>query len=160
MTLAVEVLYATRRPAVPPRARLAEWARAAVGRHAAGAELAIRVVTPAESRRLNRQYRGADRPTNVLSFAGDWQRATARAPRGRSLGDLAICASVVAREARAQSKAARAHWAHMVVHGTLHLLGYDHGRAREAARMERRERTILARLGFADPYATRQDRGD
>ena len=154
MTLTVEVLYATRRPAVPPRARLAEWARAAAGRHASRAELAIRIVTPAESRRLNLRYRGADRPTNVLSFAGDWHRAghRGRAPQASSLGDLAICASVVAREARAQRKAARAHWAHMVVHGTLHLLGYDHARARDAARMERRERAILARLGFADPY--------
>ena len=155
MTLAVEVLYATRRPAVPPRARLVEWARAAAGRRAAGTELAIRIVTPAESRRLNREYRGADRPTNVLSFAGAWPPAARRlrGPRGRALGDLAICASVVAREARAQRKAARAHWAHMVVHGTLHLLGYDHARARDASRMERRERAVLARLGFADPYA-------
>jgi probable rRNA maturation factor len=166
VTLAVEVLYATRRPAVPPRVRLVEWARAAAGRHAAGAELAIRIVTPAESRRLNREYRGTDRPTNVLSFAGAWPRAAGlaraargSAPCGRALGDLAICASVVAREARAQRKAARAHWAHMVVHGTLHLLGYDHARARDAARMERRERTILARLGFADPYAAGPGRG-
>ena len=154
MTLAVEVLYATRRPAVPPRGRLVEWARAAAGRRAAGTELAIRIVTPAESRRLNREYRGMDRPTNVLSFTGAWSTAARRAcgPHGRALGDLAICASVVAREARAQRKAARAHWAHMVVHGTLHLLGHDHARASDAARMERRERAILARLGFADPY--------
>ena len=149
MSLAVEVRFGTRRPWAPGARRLAEWARAAAGRAARGRELAIRVVTPAESRRLNRDYRGKDRPTNVLSFAPG---PLAAAPGVAPLGDLAICAGVVAREARAQGKTLAAHWAHMVVHGTLHLLGYDHARAAEAARMERRERAILARLGFADPY--------
>ncbi len=109
----------------------------------------MRVVSPAESRRLNHAWRSKDKPTNVLSFP-------AEAPGGvtpRMLGDLAICASVVAREAREQGKPLRAHWAHMVVHGTLHLLGHDHERgAREAAAMERLEKRILARLGFPDPY--------
>ena len=148
MTLAVEIRYATRRPWVPPRARLIAWARAAAGRRAARAELAIRVVTPRESRQLNRDFRGRDQPTNVLSFAP--LAAAGRAPA--PLGDLAICAGVVAREARAQRKTPSAHWAHLVVHGTLHLLGYDHAAPAAARRMERRERRVLAALGFPDPY--------
>ena len=153
MSLAVEVAFGTRRPWVPGAERLAAWARAAAGR--AGGGLAIRVVTPTESRRLNRTYRGLDRATNVLSFpAGGAGRAPGEpAP----LGDLAICAALVAREARAQRKRQAEHWAHMVVHGTLHLLGYDHERGPDALRMERRERRVLARLGFADPYGVRRD---
>jgi len=155
VTLSVAVRFGTRRPWVPSQTRLTEWARLAAGRRAARLELAIRVVTPAESRRLNRDFRGKDQPTNVLSFpAGP---ATAAPPAGL-LGDLAICAGVVAREARAQHKALPAHWAHMVVHGTLHLLGYDHEAERDARRMERRERALLTRLGFPDPYRV-ADRG-
>jgi probable rRNA maturation factor len=106
------------------------------------------VVGAAESRRLNRTYRGTDRPTNVLSFAA----ATGMPDGDRFLGDLVICSPVVAREARAQGKPLRAHWAHMVVHGTLHLLGFDHGRAAEARSMEAREAGILAQLGYGNPY--------
>ena len=149
MSLGVEVRFGTRRPWVPASRRLAEWASAAAGARVRGRELAIRIVTPAESRRLNRDYRGKDRPTNVLSFPGG---ASVRGAPPAPLGDLAICAGVVAREARAQHKALAAHWAHMVVHGTLHLQGYDHETVGEARRMERRERTILARLGFPNPY--------
>jgi probable rRNA maturation factor len=147
--LEVDVQYGTRRPFVPAAARLADWARAAAGREGRGAELYVRVVTPAESRRLNHAWRGRDKPTNVLSFPGESPGGVAP----RVLGDLAICAGVVAREAREQGKTLRAHWAHMVVHGTLHLLGHDHERGpREAAAMERREKRILAKLGFPDPY--------
>ena len=149
MSLDVAVSFGTRRPWAPPSRRMVEWAQTAAGRRARGQELAIRVVTPAESRRLNRDYRGKDRPTNVLSFHGP---GTGRGAPPASLGDLAICAGVVAREARAQKKTLAAHWAHMVVHGTLHLLGYDHADEDGARRMERRERTVLARLGFPDPY--------
>ena len=149
MTLSVAVRFGTRRPWVPASGRMVEWARAAAGRRARGQELAIRVVTPAESRRLNRDYRGKDRPTNVLSFQGPGIGAGEAA---RALGDLAICAGVLAREARAQEKTLGAHWAHMVVHGTLHLLGYDHEDAAGARRMERRERAVLATLGFSNPY--------
>jgi probable rRNA maturation factor len=101
------------------------------------------VVGPAESRALNRRYRGKDKPTNVLSFPCE-------APG--ELGDVVICAPVVAREAREQGKAVAAHWAHMVVHGVLHLRGFDHIRAAQAKVMEARERAILARLSFPDPY--------
>lgn len=154
MTLAVAVRFGTRRPWVPASRRLIEWATAAAGSRARPRELAIRIVSSAESRRLNRDYRGKDRPTNVLSFAGG---ASLPGAPVAPLGDLAICAAVVAREARAQRKALAAHWAHMVVHGTLHLLGYDHEHAQDALRMERRERAVLARLGFPDPYEVEGD---
>ena len=155
MTLAVEVAFGTRAAWAPSARRLTAWARAAAGRRAPRALVAIRVVTPAESRRLNRTYRGQDRPTNVLSFpAGGGARPPGEA---EPLGDLAICARIVAREARAQRKRQAAHWAHLVVHGTLHLLGYDHERGRDALRMERRERAVLARLGFSDPYGAARD---
>jgi probable rRNA maturation factor len=156
MTLAVDVQYGTRHPWAPSARRLGEWARAAVGRAGANTTLSIRVVTTAESCRLNREYRGKDRPTNVLSFPmGAVPEAAGVGPL--PLGDLAICARVVAREAREQRKTLAAHWAHMVVHGTLHLIGYDHEVEADAQRMERRERTVLRGLGFADPYEVPDD---
>ncbi len=148
MNLEVEIGYGTRRPWAPSAARIAAWARLAAGRRGRGS-IAIRVVTPAESRRLNRVFRGKDRPTNVLSFPSGAAADRDLAP----LGDVAICAAVVAREARSQRKARAAHWAHMVVHGVLHLKGYDHETKAEAAVMEAREREILAALGFPDPYS-------
>jgi len=145
MTLEVVLRYRTRRPWAPGPATLRRWARlAAAGRKG---ELGIRVVGSLESRALNARWRGRDRPTNVLSFPAAPDLA------GRQIGDIVVCAPVVAREAREQGKALAAHWAHMIVHGTLHLLGFDHERAREAKRMEIRERALLARIGVADPYA-------
>ena len=135
----------------PRRAELVRWASAALGRRAAGAELGVRVVGPAESRRLNARYRGRDQPTNVLSFPPPALPERARAAAG-PLGDLVICPRVLRGEARAQAKTLKAHWAHLVVHGTLHLIGYDHRRAADARRMERREIAVLRRLGFANPY--------
>ncbi len=153
MSTSVEVIYGTRDPWVPSARRLTEWAVAAVGRRAGGVSVAIRIVTTAESRSLNRQYRGLDRPTNVLSFPISAEAATSEAQVGeRPLGDLAICARVVAREASDQKKTLAAHWAHMVVHGTLHLLGHDHEKDAEAVVMEKREKAVLKRLGFKNPY--------
>jgi probable rRNA maturation factor len=135
-----------------PRARdIAKWAGTAIGRRAAGGELGVRVVGSAESRRLNARYRGKDKPTNVLSFPPYAPWASAGRPR-RPLGDLVICAQVVRSEAHEQRKPLEAHWAHLVVHGALHLIGYDHEREAEAKRMERREIAVLRRLGFANPY--------
>lgn len=144
MTLDVLLSYRTRRPWAPAPATLRRWARLAAGRRRG--ELGIRVVGARESRALNARWRGRDAPTNVLSFPA--------APdlRGGQLGDLVVCAPVVAREAREQGKPVAAHWAHMVVHGTLHLLGFDHQRPADARRMEGRERALLARLGIANPY--------
>ena len=117
----------------------------------------MRVVGSAESRKLNRLWRGKDKPTNVLSFPSEILTAGAQLPideieEAWSLGDLAICAPVVAREAREQGKVLQAHWAHMVVHGTLHLLGYDHENDRDAERMEGCEIAILAQFGYPNPY--------
>lgn len=135
----------------PTATEIRSWASAALGRRAAGAELAVRVVKAAESKRLNARYRGRDQPTNVLSFpVPQLPAGAARAPR--PLGDLVICASVVREEARQQRKAIKAHWAHLVVHGALHLLGYDHERDDEARRMERREVAVLKRFGITNPY--------
>lgn len=139
---------------VPPEASFAAWAGAAIGGERAQAELSIRVVDAGEGRELNRQYRGKDYATNVLSFPADIPDYV-ELPL---LGDLVICAPVVASEAREQGKPAQAHWAHMVVHGVLHLLGYDHEQEAEAERMEGREREILAGLGFDDPYLAPDDR--
>ena len=159
-TLAVDVQLRAKRPWVPARAALRRWAAAAhlaaLGslpaakrRSAAGARHAcIRLVGPAESRRLNREYRGMDKPTNVLSFPAS---AAERTLDG-ALGDLVICSPVVAREAREQGKARPAHWAHMVVHGVLHLHGFDHERPRAARAMERLEVEILHGFGYQDPY--------
>jgi probable rRNA maturation factor len=158
VTLEVAVVFGTRHPWAPPARLLAEWARAAGGRRAARAAVAVRVVTPAESQRLNRVYRGKNRPTNVLSFPA--QRALPPAAARHEpapLGDLAICARIVAREAHEQKKGLAAHWAHMVVHGVLHLVGYDHEHEADARRMERREKVLLAKLGFANPYRVRRD---
>jgi len=133
----------------PSPRELARWADAALGRHARGCEIAVAMVGAPESRRLNARFRGHDRPTNVLSFPAPARRADAGA---RPLGDLVICPRVLRAEALEQSKPLRAHWAHLVVHGTLHLIGYDHEREADARRMERREVTVLRGLGFANPY--------
>ena len=134
----------------PTRRDLTRWASVAAGSGASGRELGVCVVGAPESRRLNARFRGLDAPTNVLSFTSV---ALPHAPGGaRALGELVICPRVLRAEARAQDKSLRAHWAHLVVHGTLHLLGYDHERVADARRMERREIAVLRRLGFANPY--------
>jgi len=135
----------------PTRRDLTRWASVAAGSGAGGRELGVCVVGAPESRRLNARFRGLDAPTNVLSFTAG---ALPHAPDGgaRTLGELVICPRVLRAEARAQDKSLKAHWAHLVVHGTLHLLGYDHERAADARRMERREIAVLRRLGFANPY--------
>ncbi len=112
-------------------------------------ELTIRLTDEEESQALNSEYRGKDKPTNVLSFPFEM-------PPGiplELLGDLIICVGVVEREAQEQAKTTEAHWAHMVIHGCLHLLGYDHIKDDEAEEMEALERDLLASLGYPDPYA-------
>ncbi|MBS0365151.1 MAG: rRNA maturation RNase YbeY [Proteobacteria bacterium] len=135
----------------PSANQLARWAGAALGRRAAGRELGVCVVGAAQSRRLNAQFRGRDRATNVLSFSPAGAAEHGAAAAG-TLGELVLCAGVLRAEARAQGKTLRAHWAHLIVHGTLHLAGYDHQDAAQALRMERREVAVLRRLGFANPY--------
>jgi probable rRNA maturation factor len=148
-TLEISVSRTARADWSPSREQFRAWSSAALPTSVLPASLSIRIVGSSTSRRLNACYRGKDRPTNVLSFAG-----TGVLPDGvRVLGDLVICAPVVSREAKAQGKSLRAHWAHLTVHGVLHLLGMDHALAAEAAKMEQKEQQILDRLGFSDPYA-------
>jgi probable rRNA maturation factor len=154
----VEVQFAAARRGVPHPNTLRRWARAALRcsgpRPPASSpqpiSVTLRIVGTAESRRLNRRWRGKDKATNVLSFPSG--RTPAGIEEAAPLGDIVICAPVIRRETVAQSKALAAHWAHMVVHGSLHLLGFDHESGREAQVMEKLERQVLAGLGFPDPY--------
>jgi probable rRNA maturation factor len=158
--LEVAVGYATARAGVPAAPSFRRWVAAALRGRIREADLAIRVVGEDEGRALNRHYRGKDYATNVLSFPGELP-ADVKLPKGVTMplmGDLVICAPVVAREAREQAKPVNAHYAHLTVHGVLHLLGMDHQDEREAECMERLEREILAELGIADPYRTDEDR--
>lgn len=146
MPITAEIQYALPRAGLPAPAQFRRWLAAidAEGR----CSIVVRIVDEAESAELNLTYRGRPGATNVLSFPFE-------APPGLELphlGDLAICAPVVAREAREQGKAPEAHWAHMLVHGTLHLQGYDHENEAEARVMEALETEILARLGYPNPY--------
>ena len=127
---------------LPRRRTLRRWAGAAAEHRLA---VTLRFVGAREGRALNARYRGRDYATNVLTFVYDDV-----VPR---TGDIVVCVPVVTREARAQGKALRAHLAHLIVHGMLHLQGYDHERGADAARMEARETALLARLGYGDPYA-------
>lgn len=139
--------YGTRYAHLPSRARFRKWLQAALR---TPARVTLRVVGKREARLLNRQYRGLDYATNVLTFVYSSRRPLA--------GDIAICAPVVAGEARVRGISREAHYAHMTVHGALHLQGYDHARSRDAERMERLEARILDHLGYADPYAGKAKR--
>ena len=138
--VALAIQRASRAAHIPSDRAIRRWARAAL---AAPATVTVRYVGEREGRRLNREFRGKDRATNVLSFVYGKRPLK---------GDVVICTPVVAREARSQRKPVAAHHAHLLVHGLLHLRGFDHERARDAERMEKRERRILAALGFPDPY--------
>ncbi len=129
------------------RHKVARWIRAAL---AAPAEITLRIVDEAEGRALNRDFRAQDHATNVLTF--DYQREP------MVVADLVICAPVVAREAREQGKALEAHYAHLVVHGTLHAQGWDHQRVADAREMEAREAEILRVMGWPDPYRAERAR--
>ena len=147
--LDVAVNYAAPRAGVPAAVSFRKWVAAALKGRIREADLAIRIVDEREGQALNRHYRGKDYATNVLSFP-------AELPEGVKLpllGDLVICAPVVAREAAEQGKPLNAHYAHLTVHGALHLLGWNHEDDREAEAMEQLEREILAELGIDDPYA-------
>jgi probable rRNA maturation factor len=146
----ISVRRQVRGRSLPPARRFALWASAALGRRAGGAELSVLLVGPAASRALNARYRRRDRPTNVLSCP-----ATGPARRTGLLGDLVICPAVLRAEARAQGKTLTAHWAHLVVHGVLHLVGFDHEDAADERRMQRREIRVLRGLGFDNPYRAR-----
>jgi len=138
--LALAVQYALATEALPTRAQVRRWVKAAL---ASDAEITVRFVDTEEGQALNRDYRGKDSATNVLSFIYE------SAP---VVGDLVVCVPVVVREAQAQHKSAAAHFAHLVVHGVLHLQGFEHETEADAQVMEAREVEIITRLGYADPY--------
>lgn len=148
MQLDLDVQYACEAADLPTEAEFRAWVEAALAGRRERASLALRLVDEAEGRALNRDYRGRDYPTNVLSFPAELPPDIPLP----LLGDLVICAPVARREAIEQGKPALAHWAHLTVHGVLHLLGHDHQTEAEATEMEALETEILARLGFADPY--------
>jgi probable rRNA maturation factor len=149
MTLAIDVQLAVDDESLPSEEQLNAWALAAWQDPARAAQVVVRISDEAESRQLNHEFRGIDKATNVLSFPFD--------PIPEidldHVGDLVICAPVVDREAGEQGKRPEAHWAHMVVHGILHLQGYDHDTDAEAAEMEALESDILTALGYPAPYA-------
>ena len=140
--LSLSVQYASNAPHLPTRAQVRRWVRAAL---MGDAIVVVRFVDAIEGRALNAEFRGKDYATNVLTFVYDDDQ-----PRA---GDIVLCAPVVRKEADAQGKSLAAHYAHLVVHGMLHLQGFDHEHAGDAAVMETRETAILARLGLPDPYA-------
>lgn len=140
--LDLSVQYACNRAGLPLRADFVRWARAALN---GGGQITIRLVKADEGQTLNRDYRGKDYATNVLSFPYETEPVV--------MGDLVICPAVVAREAAEQGKPVEAHYAHLTVHGMLHLQGWDHEDEAEARDMEDEERKILAALGYPDPYA-------
>ncbi|MCA2016505.1 rRNA maturation RNase YbeY [Vibrio tritonius] len=138
---------------LPSADQFSHWLTQAVSGFQEQAEVTIRIVDETESHQLNFDYRGKDRPTNVLSFPFE-------APPGMDidlLGDLIICRQVVEREAQEQNTPLASHWAHMVVHGSLHLLGYDHIEDDEAEEMESLEADIMLAMGFEDPYAAEKE---
>lgn len=144
MSLQIVIQRADRQQPAPPLKYLRKCCEATFKQQQIrNGEICIRIVSEKESAALNRQYRHKSGSTNVLSFPGE----------ALLLGDIIICAAVVNREARAQGKTRAAHWAHMVVHGSLHLLGFDHIKEKEATQMEALESKILHKLGFANPYS-------
>lgn len=148
MNLSIDIQMACTSEDAPDEDSILCWVQAAIRHERETAELSIRIVDEQESATLNRQYRGKEGSTNVLSFPFE---AVTPEPLPL-LGDLVICAPVVAREAAEQNKAPQAHWAHMLVHGSLHLLGYDHIDDSDAQNMEALETNILQGLGFPAPY--------
>lgn len=148
MAITLDLQLASNAANLPTQAQIQQWLDAAILPFQLDAEVTVRIVDNDESQQLNHNYRGKAKPTNVLSFPF-------QCPPGIELpllGDLVICAPVVAQEAAEQNKTLTAHWAHMVVHGGLHLLGFDHINDDDAAQMEAEEVTILQQLGFTNPY--------
>ena len=150
MQVELDLQLATEAANLPSEAQLRQWCELALRQRTAPSELTIRIVDEAEGRELNLTWRGKDYATNVLSFPAEIPEGLLDIPL---LGDLVICAQVVEREAGEQGKHLDAHWAHLTLHGCLHLLGFDHIDDDEAEEMEALERQLLAELGYPDPYA-------
>ena len=135
---------------IPKLSLLRMWAKMALEKQTSACELTIRIVDVAEMTELNRKYRQKKGPTNVLSFPFDMPHGVQS--KMRLLGDIVVCAAVVDREAREQHKTREAHWAHMIIHGIFHLLGFNHEQEDEAQQMESLETQLMQQLGFTDPY--------
>lgn len=148
MSIEVDVQYAVEAGDLPDAAQIEGWVRAALHGRRRAAQLTVRLVGEQEGTELNERWRGKRGPTNVLSFPVEGLETVAP----QLLGDVVICAPVVEREAREQHKRAEAHWAHMVIHGTLHLLGFDHIDDAQAREMEGIETQLLRELGYPAPY--------
>jgi probable rRNA maturation factor len=151
--LELELQNATQQDNIPSKENFIAWSKAGLRQERQQAEVVIRLVDEHEIQELNREYRGKDKPTNILSFRSNMPAFV----ENSLLGDLVICAPVVMREAQEQGKSDEAHWAHMVVHGVLHLLGYDHHDDEAADDMEQLEKEIMVGLGFLDPYKEETD---
>ena len=148
MKIKINIQRATRTSGQPSNYCIRKWVRTALPHRVEHAELTVRLVGTKEAARLNRKWRGKKGPTNVLSFpAGNMLNS-----EPGLLGDIVLCAPIITREATHQGKSLGAHWAHMIIHGTLHLMGYDHKKTAETRKMEGLERKLLALMGFADPY--------
>lgn len=150
----VELDYqiATNETKVPSKHQCLTWLETLLPAFQERSELTVRLVDEAESQQLNSMYRGKDKPTNVLSFPADVPDLVHPDMELPLLGDLVICVQVVNREYQEQNKSFEAHWCHMLVHGSLHLLGYDHIEDTEAEEMERIEQEFLQKMGFPNPY--------
>ena len=151
MTIELELQIATNTKTLPHPSQFREWISVALESHLTTAELTIRIVDEAESAQLNSTYRKKAGPTNVLSFPANIDAQFALP----LLGDIVICAPIVEQQARNNNKELLAHWAHMVIHGTLHLLGYDHQQPQQADAMEQLETKLLLQLGFKAPYTNK-----
>ena len=145
MATDITVQFATADASVPAEKEILHWAGSVLALDGSGGEVTIRITDEDEMQSLNNKWRNIDNPTNVLSFP-------LREAGSPLLGDVVVCASVVGREAAEQAKAPDAHWAHIIIHGILHLMGYDHTEGREAEIMEAKETALMQELGFPDPY--------
>jgi len=152
MPVEFEVQRVSKSASIPDDEQFQLWAEAALDGRGKNFSLSIRVVDEDEAQRFNRQYRDKDYATNVLSFPAELPEGLPEVVRRSQLGDLLICAPVVKREAAEQQQSEVDHWAHLLVHGVLHLLGFDHEEPAEAEVMEALEIEILANLGISDPY--------
>ena len=146
----ITIQYATDKKLAPAKTLISKWAKQALADKTDKTDVTIRIVDNSEMAMLNQTYRHKSGPTNVLSFPADLPPPAAE--KFQLLGDIIICAEVVNREALEQNKESNAHWAHMVIHGIFHLLGYDHVKDEEAEEMEKCEIDIMQKLGFENPY--------
>ena len=148
MGIDITVQFIAAEPSAPPENKLVQWARSALDGNIKEAEITLRITDEDEIQSLNDKWRHIDEPTNVLSFPLN----DAGGPPSILLGDIVICAPIIKQEAAAQNKSLPAHWAHMIIHGILHLMSYDHVKDKDAKIMEEKEISILKTLGFPNPY--------